>query len=249
MGGVDGFDRLAAYVFAQIALKSNSYQQPLMFSMLLMCIGNCLACWRLAAREHDLEDASWPGLPLYIRRLRDSMTYEMFVVNLASGLLAHAGKAPLPNRTNMGGPGNDAVAAGVGGDDTDESIAMLKAKLGTIKQGKVRREWFASEDGQRFRLYCSRSFPHAVAHSSKSVWCVFCSRTIAVPLGDEPGEELVREAGLSQRITPRNKRRRVGGRTRHHCTTCNVFLCVPTNFNNMRDCFKMWHEEQGEADV
>ena len=176
-----GFDRFATSVRVQIAQQSNSYQQPLMFSMLLKCIGNCLACWRLAAREHDLEAASWPGLPLYTRFLRASITSEMFVVNLASGLLAHRGKAPLPIRTTVGGPGSDAAAAGVGGDDTDESIGKLKAKLDTIKQGKARRVWFASEHGKRFRSYRSHAFSHAAAHSSKPMWCHYCSRTIAVP--------------------------------------------------------------------
>ena len=83
-----GFDRFASSVRVQIAQQPNSYQQPLMFSMLLKCIGNCLACWRLAAREHDLEDASWPGLPLYIRRLRDSTSRVLVLFAVLDGFTA-----------------------------------------------------------------------------------------------------------------------------------------------------------------
>lgn len=270
MRWADGFDRL---VFAQDAVKSNSYQQPLMLSLLLLCVRNCLACWRLAARERDLEPGAWPGMPLYIRRLHDATSCEEFLVTMATDVLVNAGKAPSRCGTNdvahaagvavgEGGEGNantpseaaadegaadvavddeegaarnaatppeDAVeegAAGVAGQhaDTDASIAALQAQLKSFRHSGARRKWLDGDQGARFRRYRSSRFPHQPHNIGRQKWCAYCTRTVSTPGADG-----------------KNKRRRVGQRTRMECDTCDTALCFPSKRNGMRDCFTAWH--------
>ena len=113
--------------------------------------------------------------------------------------------------------------------DTDETMAVLKAKLDAIKQNKARRAWLASEEGVRFRWYCSRAFRHTPTPIGKQTWCHLCSRTVGPPNDGTPA------------AVQRNKRRRIGSRSRLKCDTCGVCLCFPSKANGMRDCFKKWH--------
>lgn len=124
MGAVDGFDGVAAGVFDSPTRRIHSYQQPLMFSLVLMCVRNCLACWRLANLKEELGEDAWPGLAIYIRHLRDSTSFNRFVLEMAAGVLQHKGCPPdvhAAAAANAGGTGVRDEST-----DTDGTVGILQ---------------------------------------------------------------------------------------------------------------------------
>lgn len=257
MGAVDGFDGVAAGVFDSPTWRIHSYQQPLMFSLVLMCVRNCLACWRLANLKEELGEDAWPGLAIYIRHLRDSTSFNRFVLEMAAGVLQHKGFPPdvhAAAAANAGGTGVRDEST-----DTDDTVGILQVgttvvlpppaatnawltrrvvqvALDACKQSQARRAWFRGEHGKRFRSYCSAAFPHFPVRGDQKRWCVMCSRTISVQDGGEG------TAGVR-----RNKRRRVGRQTKFYCGTCGVGLCHPSSDATVdRTCFNQWHKRDAE---
>lgn len=215
IASIDGLDIAEISPPAQGVMASKSFQQPLMCSLLLMLVGNALSLWRLAKREHDLQD--WPGLPTYIRHLRDVGHVLDFMATCAEQLLVNGGKPP-----------HSAPAAPP--SRPQDTFDTLRAQLQAIKSHRRRRDWFRSEKGVEYRVFSSASCKHMMVKAPSSGWCYYCSR-------NEPVEPIAPASGETPR--PR-KMRRTGSRTSYQCSQCNVRLCMARG-QGSPSCFAAFH--------
>jgi len=206
-------------------MSSKTYQRPLMCSMLFLCAGNALALWRLATREEDLERDAWPGLSRYARHLRDTASFEVFLLKMALGVLERDGHLPSVHAPAAAAT-VDAASA-----HADAEFEVLRATLANIRCGSSRRAWFKSEQGKRFRVFSSPKHKHRAVPLTRQKWCAFSKTEFAADAGDQPTYE-----------ARKRKRRRVGHRAMYRCAMCGVNLCQPTTRNGMRDCFAAWHQ-------
>lgn len=230
MGGVDGFDRLLGTVYCKQVVASKSFQQPLMCSLLLLCVGNCVAHYRLAQTRADLDEDAWPSLPTYIRHLRDSVSYENFLAQLAMELLETGGH--VPDARPVAPPPATAAPQGAGAGIDDAAVDGMAATLGHITHSVRRRQWFMSREGSAFRSYLSPRHPHTVVAHTKRRFCVVCTKTVdGVCDGDA-------------RVERKSKRRRVGRLSRYRCITCQVHLCIVARGDSPTPCAQRWHSRE-----
>ena len=229
--GVDSLQWLLESEYYKRTVASTSFQQPLMCSLLLLCVGNCVAHYRLAVTRGDLDEEAWPSLPVYMRHLRDFVPSQDIVLRIAMELLEAGGSTPDAHLT---APSPTSAPREANAGLSDAVMDGLADTLRHIHHSVKRRQWFMSAEGQAFRSHLSPRHTHTVVPEAKRSFCVVCSVTVA---GSENDTQ-------SDRERKKNKRRRKGRLSRYRCATCQVYVCIVAREGSPVPCSRRWHSSE-----